>query len=178
MALDCAMMAPLVPHRVPSALHRRAVACWPASPMSWCRDARRGVRPCRSSLLPAPPPAARAAAMRRSPRRPRAQWQARACALCGDAALAAQADGIGDRGQNSKTAAVYEAEPSLRKRRKEGAASSRRLSVAIWVAAGCLTGRRLCLGRAPTLLVAYATPGSVCLDHRTDPVRPHARAYQ
>ena len=77
----------------------------------------------------------------------------RACALCGDAALAAQADGIGDRGQNSKTAAVYEAEPSLRKRRKEGAASSRRLSVAIWVAAGCLTGRRLCLRRAPTLLV-------------------------
>jgi len=61
----------------------------------------------------------------------------RACALCGDAALAAH-DGIGDRGQNSKTAAVYEAEPSLRKRRKEGAASSRRLSVAIWVAAGCL----------------------------------------
>ena len=49
--------------RAPSALHRRAVACWPASPMSWCRDARRGVRPCRSSLLPAPPPAARAAAI-------------------------------------------------------------------------------------------------------------------
>ena len=135
----------------------------------------------RSSLLPAPPPAARAAAigaMRRSPRRPSAMASARA--LCGDAALAAQADGIGDRGQNSKTAAVYEAEPSLRKRRKEGAASSRRLSVAIWVAAAspaqALSWKGANAARAHSE-VTYAKPGRVCLDHRTDPVWSHDRAW-
>ena len=94
----------------------------------------------RSSLLPAPPPAARAAAigaMRRSPRRPSAMASPRA--LCGDAALAAQADGIGDRGQNPQDGGRVRG-GAIASEEEKGGCGEQQKTFCGHLGGGCLTG--------------------------------------
>jgi hypothetical protein len=177
------MMAPLVPHRVAALCSPSALGGLLARVSDELASRRppRGVRRCGARYF-----------RRRRPRHEllrsarcvgrrvdRAQWQARAHSAETPRWLH-RPTGLATAARTPKTAAVYEAEPSLLKRRKEGAASSRRLSVAIWVAAAspaqALSWKGANAARAHSE-VTYAKPGRVCLDHRTDPVWSHDRAW-
>eukprot|EP01046_Picozoa_sp_COSAG06_P048443 COSAG06_NODE_7244_length_2573_cov_2.809620_2_plen_180_part_00 len=156
---DCAMMAPLVPHRVPSALHRRSVACWPASPMSWRRDARR--EGCGDAELATSGAAARGTS----------------CCDRRDASVAASTERNGKPARTLRRRRAgctgrrdWRPRPEPPRRRPctrrshrfgRGERRQRRVRRAaedfLWPSGWRLPHRRrLCLGRAPTLLVRIA----------------------